>query len=75
MWGLREQDAIAVIGTSGTVLSLASWLKHVPAYKWLLNMEATDALPERIFDKVSYGPVTQTLPELVEWWQARSRVP
>lgn len=73
LFGLREQDAVAVVGTAGTVLALSQWLKYVPAYKWLLNMEATDALPEGMFDKVTYGPVTQTLPELVDWWHHRCR--
>lgn len=67
--GLTERDTVAVVGTSGTVLNLVSWLAHVPAQKWLLNLAAEPAIPAKLFDQALYGPATETVPEFVERWE------
>lgn len=73
IFGLREQDAIAILGTAGTVLPLRQLLTPCVATKWLLNLEAMPDLPARLFDNVAYGPATELAPELAQWWRDRTK--
>ena len=61
---MRPQDALVVIGTSGTVIPIGMWAQGLPGLRVLANLDPSDALPEWAFDKVLYAPATRALPQV-----------
>jgi NAD-dependent deacetylase len=62
--GLRAEDTVIVIGTSGTVLPADQLFAHSEAYSILANLEPGTQMDESAFDERRYGPATQQLPDL-----------
>lgn len=71
LYGLRAQDVLAVVGTSGTVVPIVSWCRNigVQGQKWLFNFEPSADLPEDFFNHVMMGPFEQTCFALKDKWQ------
>jgi NAD-dependent deacetylase len=69
--GLRAEDTVVVIGTSGTVLPADRLFAHSKAYSLLVNLEPADQMDEKAFSERHYGPATQELPGLLEKLKAR----
>jgi NAD-dependent deacetylase len=62
--GLREEDTVVVIGTSGTVLPADRLFGYSKAYSILVNLEPGEQMEEQAFSERLYGPATQRLTEL-----------
>lgn len=69
--GLRPQDVLVVVGTSGNVVPIVSWCNNmgVQGQKWLFNFEPSESLPSDFFDYVMMGPFEQTCFALKDKWQ------
>jgi NAD-dependent deacetylase len=70
--GLRAQDTVVVIGTSGTVLPADRLFARSKAYSILVNLEPGTQMNENAFSERRYGAATQKLPEL--WNTLRKRM-
>jgi len=62
--GLRAEDTVVVIGTSGTVLPADRLFAHSKAYSILVNLEPGEQMDEEAFRERRYGPATQQVPML-----------
>jgi NAD-dependent deacetylase len=69
--GLRAEDTVVVIGTSGTVLPADQLFARSRAYSILVNLEPATQMDERAFTERHYGPATQELPRLGEILKGR----
>ncbi|PCJ15988.1 MAG: NAD-dependent deacetylase [Candidatus Cloacimonadota bacterium] len=60
---LRDSYMTIIIGTSGNVLNVADIIMG-SKYSILNNLEKSDAINDRIFDKVIYGTATNAINEI-----------
>jgi NAD-dependent deacetylase len=77
MWqGLAEQgpgDALVVIGTHGSVISIGEAARRLPGLRILNNLHQSEALDENAFDEVIRAPAAEAFPrirDLLEEWRA-----
>jgi len=68
MSGLRSQDVVLVLGTSGEVVNLPQSYPGCRAQRWLANLEPRADLPEGWFDRTWYAPITQSIDAIVAAW-------
>jgi NAD-dependent deacetylase len=79
MWHeLGEQsadDALVVIGTHGSVISIGETARRLPGLRILNNLHSSEALDELAFDEVIRAPAAEAFPRIVEilneWRAAR----
>jgi NAD-dependent deacetylase len=71
--GLRAEDTVVVIGTSGTVLPADRLFAHSRAHSILVNLEPANQMDESAFSERFYGPATSQLPFLQERIAARMK--
>jgi NAD-dependent deacetylase len=79
MWhGLAEHgpdDALVVIGTHGSVISIGNAARRLPGLRILNNLHPSEALDETAFDEVIRAPAAEAFPRIVElldeWREAR----
>jgi NAD-dependent deacetylase len=70
MWHeLGEQsadDALVVIGTHGSVISIGETARRLPGLRILNNLHSSEALDELAFDEVIRAPAAEAFPRIVE---------
>ena len=66
-------DALLVICTRGAVLLVGGMARAFKGRAVLANLEASECCAEGDFDEVCWGPVTESVPRLIEL--ARQREP
>lgn len=73
--GLRADDVLVVVGTSGSVVPIVSWCHQlqIPSQKWLFNFEPSVDLPADFFHHVVMGPFEQTCFALKNQWEKHLR--
>lgn len=73
--GLRPNDVLAVIGTSGVVVPIVSWCQSmgIEGQKWLFNFEPSNSLPAERFDYVAMGPFEHTCFALKDKWEQHKK--
>lgn len=67
--GLRKQDCVVVVGTSGQVINTDSFLFDAPCLKILNNLEPSTYINERYYDHILFGhavDMVDVVNELVE---------
>jgi NAD-dependent deacetylase len=74
MAGLRAQDVVLMVGSSGEVINV---LDHPGSHqRWLANLAPHPRLPEAAFRQHWYAPITQSAPAILEAWETHaSEVP
>jgi NAD-dependent deacetylase len=77
MWQALDQqgpdDALVVIGTQGTVISIGEAARVMPGLRLLNNLHSSAALDESSFDQVFRAPAAETFPrilEILEQWRS-----
>lgn len=78
MWQILTQqgprDALVVIGTHGSVISIGEVARRLPGLRILNNLHPSDALDEATFDEVIRAPAATAFPEIVrilDAWRAK----
>jgi NAD-dependent deacetylase len=71
----RDDDALVVIGTHGSVIAIGETARRLPGLRILNNLHPSDALDESAFDQVIRAPAADAFPRildlLAEWRTAR----
>src|SRR5690625_265564 len=60
------EDALVVIGTHGSVISIGEVARRLPGLRILNNLHPSEALDESAFDKVLMAPAAEAFPKIVE---------
>lgn len=68
LFGLREQDVVLTLGTSGQVVNPVQLTRGVPCQKWLANLDPSNDLPEDRFHRVWYAPITESIDAIAQAW-------
>ena len=63
---INQNDIVLIIGTSGNVVSIDNLLGSKNGYKILNNLELSEKINEKLFDKIFYEPCTMALPKIEE---------
>lgn len=62
----HNDDIAIIIGTSGNIIDLSTLLKGNKSYKILNNLEKSDAIDEKLFNKIFYESATTAIDKIEE---------
>lgn len=65
----RDDDALVVIGTHGSVIAIGQVASRLPGLRVLNNLHPSEALDESAFDHVIRAPAAEAFPRIVEHLQ------
>jgi NAD-dependent deacetylase len=70
VYGLRPQDVLLTVGTSGEVVNVLDRFGGAEGEKWLANREPQPSLPTAAFARTWYAPITESIEAIVAAWRA-----
>lgn len=71
----RDDDALVVIGTHGSVIAIGQIARQLPGLRILNNLHPSESLDDSAFDHVIRAPAAEAFPEIRELlaeWRTRS---